>query len=350
MGKRAFYIFLKFYMRVFIRFFFGKTETVGLDKIPIGKPIIYSCNHQNAFMDALLIGAISPIKITSMTRSDVFNTPLRWFMEAVQMMPIYRLRDGIDKLALNEKIFENIRELLKNDQAILIFSEGNHGNEYFLRPLSKGSSRMALESFDKLQTKDIQIVPIGINYLHHQRPLHKLTLVFGDPIPVSDYYAGYKNHEVKGTNALKEKVEEGMKKCLWIAEENEGYHKMKAYINRKNEALQFFDFKEKLAKGLTLNELGKHNKWLYRLGLLFGIINFLPLLLLQKVLKPIRDIVFYGSLKYAFGLFVFPIWWILVFTICLFSMNIQIALIVVAVQIITLFMRQFLIKWSNQAH
>ena len=55
--KLAFYYFMKYYMQVFIRLFFGRVELVGMKKIPVGKPIIYSCNHQNAFMDALIIGA-----------------------------------------------------------------------------------------------------------------------------------------------------------------------------------------------------------------------------------------------------------------------------------------------------
>jgi 1-acyl-sn-glycerol-3-phosphate acyltransferase len=209
---------------------------------------------------------------------------------------------------------------------------------------------MALESFDKLKNKNIQIVPIGINYLHHQRPMHKLTMVFGDPISVADFYEGYKNHEVKGTHALKEKVEEGMKKCLWIPEESKDYLEKKAFINRKNENIKFSDFKIKLSNREKIKTLGKHKLGMYKLGLLFGIFNFLPLLLLQKVLKPIRDIVFYGSLKYAFGLFVFPLWWILVFIICLFAFNFQLALIIVFVQFVTLIIRQLLIKWSNQVH
>ncbi|MDH5609713.1 MAG: hypothetical protein OEY56_09535, partial [Cyclobacteriaceae bacterium] len=80
--KLIFYYFMKIYMQVFIRLYFGRLEIVGRNKLPAGKPIIYSVNHQNAFMDALIIGTLSPVRITSMTRSDVFNTPLRWFMDA----------------------------------------------------------------------------------------------------------------------------------------------------------------------------------------------------------------------------------------------------------------------------
>ena len=49
----AFYMFMKSYMSILKQFFFGSFEVSGVENIPVGHPVIYSSNHQNAFMDAL---------------------------------------------------------------------------------------------------------------------------------------------------------------------------------------------------------------------------------------------------------------------------------------------------------
>lgn len=349
--KRTFYYLMKFYMQMFNRLFFGRVEIVGMKKIPLGKPIIFSCNHQNAFMDALIVGTHSPKRITSMTRSDVFNTSMRWFMDALQMLPIYRMRDGIDQLAKNEEVFAKIRSLLKNDQAILIFSEGNHGNDYFLRPLTKGSARMALESMEKMPEKDIQIVPLGINYFHHQRPGHKLTLVYGDAIPVRDHFSAYQEHSVRGANLLKKEIAAGMEKCLLIPTETDDYKTQRDYLNRHNESICFEELREKIStKDIDLPSKGTVNPFLMALAKALGLFNFLPLMLLQKVLAPIKDIVFYGSLKYASGLILFPLWYLVLFGVVTAFFGWKIGLLMVVGLFFMLLTRMKLIRWANVPH
>ena len=339
-------------MQLVAQLYFGEVEIVGKENIPVGKPIIYSCNHQNAFMDALLIGAFSPVKITSLTRSDVFGSHAgMWFMNAVQMEPIYRMQDGIDKLALNEKTFERVRSRLRDHEGVLIFSEGNHGNEYFLRPLSKGSSRMALESQEKMMDMDVQVVPVGLNYFHHQRPAHKLTLVFGQPIPVKQYIDEYEVHAARGTNQLKRSITEGMRSVLWLPDDSEEYPERKVLINWRNEGNSFQELRERLAeRDPGLKGPLKTNWILIKLAWILGVFNFLPLLILERVCKKVKDIVFHASFKWVAALFLFPLWWLLIFGIVTLVWNWEIGLRVFGIQFIALFIRQYLIRWSNQAH
>ncbi len=340
---------MKNYMALVKYFYFGRVEIVGREKIPVGKPIIYSCNHQNAFMDALLIGSISPIRITSLTRSDVFGSHAgMWFMTALQMQPIYRMRDGISQLEKNEMVFENVRSKLRKKEGVLIFSEGNHANNYYLRTLSKGSSRMALESQEKMEELDIQVVPVGINYFHHQRPFHKLCIVFEDPISVKDYFDLYKEHPAKSINQLKASITEGMKKCLMLPENSDDYIEKLKYVNQRNESVLFKDFVAARPGDLKAQEEKKPG--LKSLGIALGIFNFLPLLLLQVVLKPIKDIVFYGSLKWASALFVLPLYWVSVLLVFGLTLGWVQGVTAMILCIITLFLRQWLIKKSNVPH
>ena len=59
MVKSLFYRIIKYYCRILVHFFFGKVEIIGRENIPKNLPVIYSSNHQNAFMDALIIGGLS---------------------------------------------------------------------------------------------------------------------------------------------------------------------------------------------------------------------------------------------------------------------------------------------------
>ena len=79
---------------------------------------------------------MTPKKITSLTRSDVFGGPLQWFLDALQMLPVYRIRNGYSNLKKNDAIFEKCFDLLGSGKFLLMFSEGGHHHEYYLKNLS----------------------------------------------------------------------------------------------------------------------------------------------------------------------------------------------------------------------
>jgi 1-acyl-sn-glycerol-3-phosphate acyltransferase len=350
MVKRLVYQMLRYYCRFLVRAFFGKVEIIGQENIPKDQPVIYSSNHQNAFMDALIIGGLSPKITYSVTRSDVFKKKYEWFMDAINMIPIYRIRDGFSQLAKNEETFRKINRYLSQGHALTIFSEGNHGNDFFLRSLSKGSSRMALEAQEKMDHLDLQIIPVGLNYFHHQRPLHKISIVYGQPISVKDFIPLYLEQKAKGVNQMKETIERGMRTCLLIPQESPTYLEERDRINRHNESRSFEQLREGIPLGEGLKSLGKPNKFLYGIGKCLGIFNFGPLWLLQSILSGIKDIVFYGSMKWALAMFIFPIWFLLVLWVGSLLIDIQAGLMIALMSILMLYLRQYLIKWSNMPH
>ena len=52
------YFFISNYSKLITRLYFGKVEVRGIERIPKEHPVIYSVNHQNAFMDALIVGSL----------------------------------------------------------------------------------------------------------------------------------------------------------------------------------------------------------------------------------------------------------------------------------------------------
>ena len=58
------------------------------------------------------------------------------------MLPVYRIRDGWGNLNKNTAIFSKSALLLSEDEAVVVFPEGNHNLRRTVSPLSKGFTRV----------------------------------------------------------------------------------------------------------------------------------------------------------------------------------------------------------------
>ena len=284
---------------------------IGKENIPKDGGVLFSPNHQGAFLDPLLVGSMTPKKITSLTRSDVFGGPLQWFLDAFQMLPVYRIRNGYASLKKNDAIFELCYKILGEGKFLLMFSEGGHHDEYFLQRLSKGSSRVAYHAQLKNKGKKIYIQPIGLNYGHHRQARSNLHMVFGKPIDVGKKI-NFNQTEAENINSIRELLKNRMRDCLWLPDKTENYPLQKQCINRLTTKLNFKKLKylinndfKKLPKRRNLSSIRNY------FALLLSIPNIVPLWITRKLIRKFKDLVFISSLKYAMGIFFFPIWWLI---------------------------------------
>lgn len=376
-----FYAVIKVLVREGSRVAFSEVEIRGMDRVPWGEPCIVSPNHQNAFIDALLIGAHAPSKMSYLSRSDIFGSAFDWFLKALQMVPVYRRRDGFEKLALNRQIFAAQRENLRQGNSLLIFSEAAHALTYYLRPLSKGSSRFAVEAQAEID-RTVWLVPVGLNYYHHRRPGFKVSMVFGEPIRVSDYLENPDDTQAPkaGSNAngistndtttnnspandtttnsvdprrindLRADLGKAMKSCMLIPDETEHYGEHVQRVNRHNEAFSFAELRQMLANGAELPEKDPERPSLDRLGNVVDVLNAPVALLVSTMMDWVGDAVFALSLKFAAGILILPIWWTLLFMIGWAVGGWIAGLGIVAVAATTLLLRRALIRHSNPPH
>ena len=100
------------------------------------------------------------------------------------MFPVYRVSEGVENLEHNYKTFEHCLEIFKQDGIVLIFSEGRCINEWHLRPLKKGTARLALSAWAK--GIPLQVLPTGINYSSFDTFGKNVFLNFGAPISAKD--------------------------------------------------------------------------------------------------------------------------------------------------------------------
>ena len=174
-----------YYLLRFASFlYFRKIRLYQINNIPDKNPLIICSNHGNSFLDAILIAVLQKRKLHFLARADAFNTPFkRWFLAKINMMPIYRIRDGREELKNNNVIFEKCRQILNKGGAIVIFPEGNCVVEKRLRTFKTGFVQLAFDA----EIDNLQILPVTINYSKPLSFYTEVSLDFSKPINVIDF-------------------------------------------------------------------------------------------------------------------------------------------------------------------
>jgi 1-acyl-sn-glycerol-3-phosphate acyltransferase len=212
--------------------FYRNVEILNKDRIPMRGHLIFTPNHQNALMDALALLCNIDRRAVFLARSDIFKKPLvASILYFLKILPIYRIRDGYKSLKKNKEIFKKTTDVLAdNNSALVILPEGNHAGLRRLRPLKKGFARIAFQTEEaKNYNLNIQIVPVGINYEDYRKFRTKLSINFGKPISVSDYYDSYKVSQAIAINEIKDELASRMSSLI-VHIESEKYYSLFNYV------------------------------------------------------------------------------------------------------------------------
>ena len=147
----------------------------------IQTPLVLGCHHPNSFLDAILIGAQMKKRVHFLTRSDVFAN--RWaaiVMRSVNMIPIYRIRDGKDNLSKNDITFELCREIIRKGEHVLIFVEGFCAHQTTLQtPLKKGAPRLLIQGWK--DGVEVMLLPVWIRFNSFTSFPKEVEINFGTP-------------------------------------------------------------------------------------------------------------------------------------------------------------------------
>lgn len=315
LGKRIWHFLMRRYLRLCLHFFFRRFIIRGYENLP-RKTFILAANHQNAFLDAIIMATCNWRSTHFLVRADVFKKPFaRWFLAAFNLHPIYRIRDGRQALSQNQETFDYSRRALLKGDCIIVFPEGNHGDKRRIRPLSKGFTRIAFETIEKHPELEIQIVPVGLNYTSHHEFRSSASLYFGKPIRANDYM-GDSGHS--DSIRLRTEVMDRMKELTTHIEDLEHYDEIQSKLEASGvNYLDPYDTNERIAHLDTLQPVAQKDKkpsrflrvLLWPVYFIAWLINAPQLALWRKVRKGIKDPVFVGSIKYCFGIFVFPVFY-----------------------------------------
>jgi 1-acyl-sn-glycerol-3-phosphate acyltransferase len=175
---------LKLMIRTTASLYFEKVSIKGGENLPKKGPIIFACNHPSSFLDALTITYYYWPAIYYIARGDAFKKPFgAKLLSFLNNVPIFRKEEGTSNLSRNEETFDYCLDVLKQGDSIIIFSEGICENEWYLRPLRKGTARLVYEAWNDTELKDkLKVIPVSTNYSGWFGPGHKTHVEFMPPL------------------------------------------------------------------------------------------------------------------------------------------------------------------------
>jgi len=362
------YWLLQQYAKFWYRLLYRKVEVVNRQNVPVRQPVIFAPNHQNALMDALAVTCNTRYQTIFLARADIFKGKmLIRLLTAMNIMPVYRIRDGYENVKRNDEVFEKTTHVLQNKlNPLCLFPEGNHGDRRRLRNLVKGLFRIAFIAQEEYGVNPgVKIIPIGIDYSHYSNFRSNLFVNIGKPIEVSEYFSAFQENPVVGINQLKDRYASEISK-LMIDIQTEDYYEtymdlrilfneeMRTIMQITGDSLpeRFRADKEMIAmldRELTDNpatikelddrvsayrQLLRHFRlrdWVVRkkeyplTGLFFSAIlkillfpvfllgafnNYLPYRFTETRIRKIKDTQFHSSFKFVIGMIAFPLYYL----------------------------------------
>jgi len=333
--NNVFVAIISFFIGLIFHFYFRRWQVSNYDNIPHKGPVIFASNHQNAFLDPLVIYFSQPRINYFLVRANIFQNPTaRFWLKSLYMLPIYRARDGLRAVAKNDEIIEKcVHILTEGNHPLVIFAEGNHNLRRALRPLQKGFARIAFATMEANNFElDLAIVPTGLNYSRHTRFRSDMLCNFGQPVYLKKYTELYKENPNKAYQKLITDVHAEMdKEAISIRPSNHYEHIENEWLSKRNESrdmiTQFAEDKKLIAsisekyqgEEVPIPEEAKKEPVppLPSLGyqvlmfpvFLYGYINsFIGYKLLSLFIKKVvSDIHFYASIKSVINLVLAPL-------------------------------------------
>jgi 1-acyl-sn-glycerol-3-phosphate acyltransferase len=216
--------------------FYRKVIVLDRENINHNDHIIFAPNHQNALMDALAVLFTQKGQNVFLARADIFKRKtLASILYFLKILPVYRIRDGFSNLKSNDEIFIKTIDVLKNKNGLVILPEGDHAGFRRLRQLKKGICRVAFQSDEATDfSLKIKIIPVGLEYSNYSRFRQVLTVAYGKPIEVSDYFDSYKLNPERALNELRSRLSDEMKSIMVHIESEEDYEAIDELRNMIN--------------------------------------------------------------------------------------------------------------------
>jgi 1-acyl-sn-glycerol-3-phosphate acyltransferase len=315
---------MKVYCTAAFRTYFSKVQVNNASAVPEKGPVIFIPNHQNAFLDAILVICTTPRNPWSIARASVFKEGFVTFLlTAVQIKPVFRVRDGFGSLRNNDAIIQEWSKMLGQGNDILIFAEGNHNEPYATGSLQRGFARMTLQFQQLHPHTPLTIIPVGFHYDDHHSFRSRVLLNYGDAIVV--------NNLLKESMSEREKLDtlvdvtDASLKSLALEIKPDHEYKAKVAFLRK--------YRRKEKDMLAQLEADRQVLSLYpnppanfvpqkKFPAILNAINpvvwigwilhILPYSFIKGFIKAkVKDPQFIASLKYAFGMFLVPLYYLI---------------------------------------
>ena len=177
----VFFGLLKAYARLAIKLYCRKIVINKPEWLRAGGPLLIAANHPNSFLDGIILTTLFQNPIYTLARGDAFKQQ-KWntLLRALHLLPVYRTSEGVENLSHNYTTFESCKDVFAQSGIVMIFSEGRCINEWHLRPLKKGTARLAISAWEN--DLEVTVLPLGFNYSPFRSWGKTVHLNFGEPL------------------------------------------------------------------------------------------------------------------------------------------------------------------------
>jgi len=310
MLQHIWYLLFKTYIRIALFFFFKKIRIYNQENIPKKGAVLIVSNHKNALLDPLIIATKMKRNTHFLARASAFKIKaVGWFLSTLNIIPIFRIRDGKDTITKNEEIFNKCSDVLNKQNTLLIFPEGTHFIKRSVQPLKKGFARIAFGTLEKYPDLQIHILPIGINYTEQTLFGESVSVYYGKPFLANDFFN--KNDLNSSIDNLKDEVSEKLKKLTTHIEDE--------HYDTTIEQLGNVDFLQPKKINELIKELPNskpNNTAIKAPSLIWKAIktavalnSFIPLKIYKSFIPKIKEIEFISTAKFGIGITAFPLFY-----------------------------------------
>ena len=152
--------------------FVMRVKTVGKENVPKEGGMILAVNHRSN-LDPVIAGLTCPRQLTFMAKAELFKNPV--FGKLIKSLGAFPIERGKGDIGAIKSAFS----IVKGGGAMLIFPEGRRVKDG-IKPKAKPGVAMIA------QRGQVPVVPVFIS--GEYKWMHKITVTYGKPIDLSEYY------------------------------------------------------------------------------------------------------------------------------------------------------------------
>lgn len=302
---------VRFSIKIGLFFYAKKVTVIGKENIPKKGAILFTVNHPNGLVDPLFVTTNNPRINFFLVRAAAFKKSfVNKILRSLNLLPIYRIRDGIDQLANNEAIFEKCYRILNDKDTVVIFPEGSHCVDRNIKPLSKGFTRIVLGALERFPDLNIQVIPVGLTYQKAGNQPSKVCVNYGKPIDTRAIFNN--NSPAKSINILKGEVTNQLEKLTVNIPENDEYEATLAKLNDAQVDFTKVDVVNKMIEENTIPDAKKKpTNFVKPIYYLLVLNTLAPFLIWKNIFKKIDELEFVDTFRFAINFFIIPIYYLL---------------------------------------
>lgn len=305
-------------------------------------------NHPNGLIDPLIVATNNPRIQHFLVKAGAFKNPLiHKLLATLNMMPIYRIRDGVRGLDRNHDVFEKCFRILSQEKALMIFPEGSHNKKRTIRPLSKGFTRIIFGAIDKNPELKIQLVPVGLTYQNNGFYPAKVSLCYGKPILANNYYKEPSNQFIA---QLKEEISESLRNLSVHIPDDENYeNRLQKLVNSNIDFTEVEDVNNYIKNDKLPEPVSRKNP-IEILKPVLVLNSLIPWIIWKIIEKNNDEIEFIDTFRFGISAITIPVFYTLQTVLIYIFFNTKIATLYILFSLVLLFLYAKLNTTPAQLH